>query len=189
MNSIPILIPAAVMALVTLVMVAIMISRFVKVRPNQVLIVSGRKVQRPDGSVVGFRIVKSGGTFVFPVLEKAEVLSLEVVPVEMPRAKARAAGGRTVEADGVAQVTINSDDDALAAAMEHFLGKSPAEIGNIARPILEKHLSGVLANSSVEEATQNPAACAAKVQAAAVGDLGKLGLSLVSFTIRDCRPF
>jgi hypothetical protein len=46
----------------------------------------------------------------------------------------------------------------------------------------------VVAGSSVEQAVQNSAACAAKVQSAASADLGKMGLSVISFTIRNSRP-
>jgi flotillin len=121
------------------------------------------------------------------VIERADVLSLEVTTIEMPRAEAQAAGGRAVEADCVAQVKINSDDVSIAAAAEYFLSKSQTEIKNIVRPVLEKHLSSVLGNLSVEEATQNPAACAARVQTAAAVDLGKMGLSMISFSIRNAH--
>lgn len=61
MNSQLITIYAAVsIVLVTLVFMGIALSRYVKVGPNQVLIVSGRKVQLPDGRCVGFRLVKDG---------------------------------------------------------------------------------------------------------------------------------
>src|SRR5207247_2915881 len=76
-------------------------SRYVKVGPSQVLIVSGRQRQLPDGTRVGFRLVKGGGTFVFPVVEKVDVLSLEVFRVEMPKSKARTAKGVSVETDCV----------------------------------------------------------------------------------------
>ena len=188
MNSTFIVIIAmAAMMLVIFVFAAIWASRYVKVGPNQVLIVSGRKVQLPDGRFVGFRIVKGGGTLVFPVVERADVLSLEVITIEMPRSKAQTAGGRSVEADCVAQVKIIGDDDSIVAAAEHFLSKSQAEIKNIVRPVLERHLSGVLGSSSVEEATQNPAAYTAKVQTAASVDLGKMGLGMISFTIRNAH--
>ena len=99
----------AVVILVFFVYFAIWTSRFVRVAPNQVLIVSGRKVQRPDGSFAGFRIVKSGGTFVFPVIERADVLSLEVMAVEMPGAKGRTADGRGVQVDNASQGPANRD--------------------------------------------------------------------------------
>ena len=177
----------AVVLLTIFAFLTIWAARFTKVGPNQVLIVSGRKVQRPDGTFVGYRIVKGGGTFVFPVVERADVLSLEVVTVEMPKAKVQRADGLPVQADCVAQVKIPSDDASLVAAMKHFLSKSHSEIANIVRPVLERHLSRVLADSSFETATQNPAACAALVQAAAAADLGKMGLGMLSFTMRNSR--
>lgn len=169
---------------VMFVMILIMLSRYTKVGPNQVLFVSGRKVRLADGRVAGFRVIRGGGgTFVFPVIEKADVLSLEVVSVEMPRVRAQCAGPRPVQADCAGQIKINGDDTSIIAAAEYFLNKSPAEIKGIVQPILEKHLVSVLQNSSMDEVSQNPAACAARVQTSASPDLGKMGLSLVSVTI------
>ena len=178
---------AAMLMAVVFVFAFIWASRFVKVGPNQVLIVSGRKVQLPDGRFVGYRIVKGGGTFVFPVVERADVLSLEVITVEMPGAKAQTAGGHAMRADCAAQIKINGDDASLVAATERFLSKSQVEIADIARPVLEKHLSSVLAGSSLEAASQNPAAWAARVQAAAASDLSRMGLSILGFTLRNAR--
>jgi flotillin len=183
-----VIIAAVAVVLVFFVYVGIWASRFVKVGLNQVLVVSGRKVRLPDGRCVGYRIVKGGGTFVFPVVERADVLSLEVISLEVFKSKAQTAGGQAVQADCVVQVKINSDDVSLVAAMEHFLSKSQTEIASIVRPILEKHLSSVLASSSLEAATQNPATCAALVETAATKDLGQMGLSIVSFSIRNVRP-
>ena len=176
-----------VLVLVVFLLMFMVLSRYTKVGPNQVLIVSGAKRKLPDGSFVGFRIVKGGGTFVWPVIERTDVLSLEITTVEMPRGRAQTAGGRAVEADCAAQIKINSDDASIAAAAEHFLSQSQTEIKNIVRPVLEKHWSSVLGSLRVEEAIQNPAACAARVQTAAAGDLARMGLGMISFTIRDIR--
>jgi flotillin len=178
---------AATVILVLLVFMLIFLSRYTKVGPNQVLIVSGRKIRLPDGRVAGFRIVKGGGTFVFPVIEKADILSLEIIKVDLPRARAQAGGGRAVQADCAAQIRINGDDASIVAAAQYLLNKSQTEIKEIVRPVLEKHLNSVLSSSSIDELTQNPAACAARVQTSASADLGKMGLSLISFTIRDIR--
>ena len=63
-------------ALVFFVGFLVVLSRYTKVGPNQVLVVSGRqhKFRDADGQVFarGFRIVKGGGTFVLPVIEKIE---------------------------------------------------------------------------------------------------------------------
>jgi len=165
----------------------ILISNFVRVGPNQVLIVSGRRLQLPDGTFAGFRIVKGGGTFVWPLIEKAAVLSLEVFSIEVQRLKARTANGEPVEADCVAQVKIKGDDASIAAAAEHFLGKNEGDMKNLVRPFLEKHLRAVLGNSTLDEVDQTPGTCADRVQAAASADLGGMGLSVISFTIQNVR--
>src|SRR5215470_2909168 len=82
----------AVVAIVAVVIVififlAIWASRYTKVGPNEVLVVSGRQYQHtdPDGTMHarGFRIVKGGGTFVLPVVEKIDVLSLELLTIDV----------------------------------------------------------------------------------------------------------
>src|ERR1051326_7676071 len=79
---------AAVSLLVFFFVIAIIwASRYTKVGPNQVLVISGRKrkIVDPDGNVreVGFRVVKGGGKFVWPVLEKVDILSLEILTIDV----------------------------------------------------------------------------------------------------------
>ena len=177
----------AALIFVVLFQAAIWASRYVKVGLNQVLIVSGRQRRLPDGTFLGFRIVKGGGTFVWPVIEKVDVLSLEVFAVEMPKTKVRTSKGGPVEADCTAQLKIKGDDASIVAAAERFLSKSAEDMKNIVRPILEKHLRSTLDGLSFEEIGQNPDALADKVQAAASVELGQMGLVMMSFTIQDVR--
>lgn len=180
------IIAALIIVVILFLQIILILNRYVKVGPNQILVISGRRRQLPDGTFVGFRVVRGGGTFVFPIFEKAEVLSLEVFTFEMPRIRARSAGG-SMEVDCAAQIKINSDDASIVPAMEFFLGKKPEEIKAIVRPVLEKHLAEVLGRSSSESIKDNPAACAAAVQNAASADLGRMGLSLISVTLRNAR--
>ena len=66
---------------VLFVMAGFYASRYKKVGPNQVLVVSGRRraVINPatgQKEEIGFRVVKGGGTFIVPVLERMDVLSM-----------------------------------------------------------------------------------------------------------------
>lgn len=188
MNSnVFVVIGAVVVALVFILNMVFILTRYRKVGPNQMLIVSGRKIRLPDGSVVGFRVVRGGGTFVFPIIERADVLSLEVLTVELPRMRARAADGAGVEVDCTAQVKINSDDASIVPATECFLGKTATEIKTIVRPVLEKHVALVLAESTVESVTNNPMGLATAVQTSASEDLKKMGMGVVSITLRNGR--
>ena len=68
----------AVILAVVLLIVAIYASRFRKVGPNEVLIVFGKKHTDEKG-VTGFRVVKGGGTFIWPIFEDFKILSLELM--------------------------------------------------------------------------------------------------------------
>ena len=204
MNSIPLLaqinLPGgfgfAALAFVGIVFVVIIsgalwASRYTKVGPNEVLIVSGRqyRVTEADGSVHarGFRIVKGGGTFVFPVFEKVDVLSLELLTIDVQTPEVYTSKGVPVKVDGVAQIKVKGDDISIATAAEQFLSKDTAAIMNIATQTMEGHLRAILGTMTVEEIYQNRDAFAQKVQEVAAGDMANMGLGIVSFTIRDIR--
>jgi flotillin len=166
-------------------------SRYTKVGPNQVLVISGRKrkIIDPDGTLrhVGFRIVKGGGVLVWPVLEKVDILSLELLTIDVQTPEVYTSKGVPVKVDGVAQIKVKGDDISISTASEQFLGKNTDEIRNIATQTLEGHLRAILGTMTVEEIYQNRDAFAQKVQEVAAGDMANMGLGIVSFTIRDIR--
>lgn len=171
--------------------VGIWASRYTKVGPNQVLVISGRKhrIIDPDGTAreVGFRIVKGGGVFVWPVYEKVDILSLELLTIDVQTPEVYTSKGVPVLVDGVAQIKVKGDDISIATAAEQFLSKGVEEIKNIATQTLEGHLRAILGTMTVEDIYQNRDAFASKVQEVAAGDMANMGLGIVSFTIRDIR--
>jgi len=182
---------AGAILLVLFIFAGIWASRYTKVGPNQVLIVSGgkHKVVDPDGNVreIGFRVVKGGGTFVLPVKEKVDILSLELLTIDVQTPEVYTSKGVPVKVDGVAQIKVKGDDISIATAAEQFLSKPTEEIKNIAMQTLEGHLRAILGTMTVEEIYQNRDAFASKVQEVAAGDMANMGLGIVSFTIRDIR--
>jgi flotillin len=186
-------IAVVVVGLIVLVFIflAIWASRYTKVGPNQVLVVSGRRHRYadPDGTVAirGFRLVKGGGTFVIPVIEKVDLLSLELLTIDVQTPEVYTSKGVPVRVDGVAQIKVKGDDISIATASEQFLSKGTEEIKNIAMQTMEGHLRAILGTMTVEDIYQNRDAFASKVQEVAAGDMANMGLGIVSFTIRDIR--
>ena len=176
---------------VFMMFLAIWASRYTKVGPNQVLVISGRKhrIVDADGAVgeVGFRVVKGGGVFVWPVYEKVDLLSLELLTIDVQTPEVYTSKGVPVRVDGVAQIKVKGDDISIRTAAEQFLSKGTEDIKNIAMQTLEGHLRAILGTMTVEDIYQNRDAFAAKVQEVAAGDLANMGLQIVSFTIRDIR--
>jgi flotillin len=189
----PMLIAGGVVAILFIIFlfIGIWASRYTKVGPNQVLIVSGGKhrVMDADGTArdVGFRIVKGGGTFVMPVKEKVDILSLEILTIDVQTPEVYTSKGVPVRVDGVAQIKIKGDDVSIRTAAEQFLSKTTDEIKSVAMQTLEGHLRAILGTMTVEEIYQNRDAFASKVQEVAAGDMANMGLGIVSFTIRDIR--
>jgi len=186
-----IIVAAVVLAVVLLLVIITVLSRYTKVGPNEVLVASGvkRKFVDPDGTARtrGFRIVKGGGTFVWPVIEKVDILSLELMTIDVQTPEVYTSKGVPVKVDGVAQVKIKGDDISIATAAEQFLSKPTEEIKNVAMQTLEGHLRAILGTMTVEEIYQNRDAFASKVQEVAATDMQNMGLGIVSFTIRDIR--
>jgi len=182
---------AVAIVIVFLILVAAFAKRYVKVGPNEVLVIAGRKrrVRDRDGQVatVGYRIRKGGGAFVWPILEKAEILSLEIMTLEIKTPEVYTITGVPVIVDGVAQIKVKGDDISIATAAEQFLSKSTSQIMTIAIETVQGHLRAILGTMTVEDIYKNREAFAQRVQEVATGDLANMGLTIVSFTLRDIR--
>ncbi len=165
--------------------------RYKKVGPNHVMVISGlkHKVRSSDGTteITGFRIRKGGGAFIFPLVEKVDILSLEVMTLDFTTPEVYTKPGVPVIIDSVAQVKIRGDEQSIRTAAEQFLGKTVQEIKQIALQTVEGHLRAIIGTLSVEEIYRNRDQFSSSVQEVAVGDLANMGLQIVSFTLRDIR--
>lgn len=166
-------------------------ARYTKVGPNEVLIISGRSHRVPDGrggeKEVGFRIKKGGGTFVIPVLEKAEVLSLELMTIDVKTPSVYTITGVPVRVDGVAQIKVRGEETAIRTAAEQFLSKTPTEVMSIAHQTLEGHLRAIIGKLTVEELYKDRDKFAQNVQTESASDFANMGLQIVSFTIKEVQ--
>lgn len=167
-------------------------SRYRKVGPNEVLVISGMKNRQllPSGETIktGFRICKGGGAFVWPIFEKFDVLSLELLTLSVgTKDEVYTVEGVPVLVDGVAQVKIRGDDISIGTASEQFLSKGLSEVGQVAMMTLEGHLRAILGTMTVEDIYKNRDAFSNQVQEVAASDLAKMGLQIVSFTLKDIR--
>jgi flotillin len=166
--------------------------RYVKAGPNEVLVISGRRHKLVDPKTqkvefIGFRISKGGGTFVWPVLEKHEILSLELMTIDVKTPEVYSSKGVPVTVEGVAQMKVKGDDVSIRTAAEQFLSKTPAEIQSVALQTLEGHLRAIIGKMSVEDLYMDRDKFAQGVQSESTTDFANMGLQIVSFTIKEIR--
>merc|ERR1719219_2445631 len=99
--------------------------------------------------------------------------------------KVETAKGVPLTVTGVAQVKVMNSPELLQTASEQFLGKRPDEMMDTILQTLEGHLRAILGTMTVEEIYRDREQFALKVREVASPDVGKMGIEILSFTIKD----
>jgi flotillin len=152
--------------------------------PNEVMIFSGRKHRMPDGTMRGFRVVFGGRGWKWPIIEKVDRMSLNIMEVPITIRNAYSAGGIPLNIDAIANVKISSDGVVIGNAIERFLGRDPNEIRRVAKETLEGHLRGVAARLTPEEVNEDRLKFADELARESELDLSKLGIHLDTLKIQ-----
>ena len=171
-----------VVAVVILLLLAIWAysGRYIKVGPNQALIAFGR------GSAP--RVITGGGTLVVPIFEHSEIFSLELMSFDVaPQQNLYTNQGVAVRVDAVTQLKVRSDRDSILTAAEQFLSKTWDQRQAMIRLVMEGHLRGIVGQLTVEQLVKEPEMVSEKMRNTSSADLAKMGLEVVSFTIREVR--
>ncbi|MCG3152410.1 MAG: hypothetical protein GEEBNDBF_01707 [bacterium] len=183
MDPLTLLAVALILLFVVFVLLFAFVLRIAKAGPNEALVVSGPRVNKGRR----FRVVQGGTTWYFPLLERLDRLSLEILTLDVQTPPVYTSRGVPIVVDGIAQIKIDGNEMAIATAAEQFLSKTRPEIQRIALQTVEGHLRAILGKLTVEEVYSDRDKFASQVQETAAADLGNMGMKVVSFTIRDIR--
>ncbi|MFW3586915.1 flotillin family protein [Vagococcus fluvialis] len=185
------LVPFILVGIILLMLLVVFVSKYQTAKPDEALIISGSylgtKNVHKDDSGNKLKIVRGGGAFVLPVFQRSNRLSLLSSKLDVSTPEVYTEQGVPVMADGTSIIKIGSSVEEIATAAEQFLGKTREELENEAREVLEGHLRSILGSMTVEEIYQNRDKFSQSVQEVASVDLAKMGLIIVSFTIKDVR--
>jgi flotillin len=150
-----------------------------KAGPHEALIVYG---------VRGTRVVKGGGTIIFPMLEVCRELSLELMSFDVaPQQDLYTVQGVAVTVEAVAQIKVKSDPESIRTASEQFLTKPPDQREGLIRLVMEGHLRGIIGQLTVEQIVKEPEMVADRMRSTCADDMNKMGLEVISFTIKEVR--
>src|SRR3954454_7137290 len=164
-------------AVVALVLIMWVVGNlFRRVGPNRALIVYGWG---------GTHIVTGGGKVVWPLFQSFQELSLELMSFDVaPEQQLYTSQGVAVAVEAVSQIKVKSDPLSIRTASEQFLTKPPQEREALLRLVMEGHLRGIVGLLKVEEIVKEPEIVAGRVRDSVSDDLTKMGLEVVSFTIK-----
>jgi len=176
-----ILLIVGVVAIVVVVIIIIQtIGRLLrKVGPNQALIVYGAG---------GTKVITGGSHFVIPLYQRAQDFSLELMSFDVaPSQDLYTTQGVAVNVEAVTQIKVRSDEESVKTAAEQFLSKRQEERENLIRLVMEGHLRGIVGQLTVEELVKDPENVGSKMLKTVTPDMEKMGLEVISFTIKDVR--
>ncbi len=175
---------AIVVGVVALLIVIFIILRLYfswlhKVGPNQALIIShGNKVE----------VITGGTKFVNHLTTRWQELSLELMSFDVaPSQDLYTTQGVAVNVEAVTQIKVRSDVESVRTAAEQFLSKTQADRENLIRLVMEGHLRGIVGQLTVEELVKDPENVGSKMLKTVTPDMEKMGLQVISFTIKDVR--
>jgi flotillin len=169
-----------------LVLIGFIKANMVICQPNEIVILSGRQRKQPDGSKVGYRVIRGGRGFKWPFIESVARLPLNTLPVEIHLPKALCDGMIPVAIEGRANVKLaGRSEDGLENAVERFLGKGTDAVTRTSQQVIGGALRGVIASVSPEEANAKRLELADQVSERARADLSRLGIVLDFFQIQS----
>ena len=150
-----------------------------KAGPHEALIVYG---------FGGTRVIKGRGTVIYPMVQLCRGLSLELMSFDVaPKQDLYTRQGVAVTVEAVAQIKVKSDPESILTAAEQFLTKPPEEREGLIRLVMEGHLRGIIGQLTVEEIVKQPEMVGDRMRSTCAGDMTKMGLEVISFTIKEVR--
>lgn len=173
--------PSVVIALIALgvVLIAFAASRYKVAKPNEALIIAGNR--RAAG---GIRVVVGGGTLVYPLVNVARRISLEVQSITVGLDGAVTIQGVPVAVEGIVNVKIADNESSIRQAAQRFLD-TQVGIPEIVRNVMEGSLRTIIGQLTVEQLIRDREVFATRVQEVANADLEGTGLAIDVFTIQS----
>ena len=170
-------VPALVV--IAVVFVIILFKAFWRVAgTNEVLIVSGfGKVKTKSG----------GGTFVFPVLQKTQYMTLENIQVDFTsKNEIPTKDAIHVLVDAVANMAISQNPERQKVAASKFVGYSIKQIQDIVIPVLEGNIREIISQTNFEDLIRgDKKAFSELVMENVTPNLADLGIDLTTFNIQN----
>mgnify|MGYP001366130116 FL=1 len=141
----------------------------------------------PGGFIdsTGKKYVSGGWAWACWCVTDVQRMSLEVMTLEPMCEEVETKQGVPLTVTGVAQVKIMKEDTFLARATEQFLGMRKDEIERTILQTFEGHLRAILGTLTVEQVYKDRDEFAASVLEIAATDVSKMGIQILSFTIKD----
>ena len=175
LNNLLPFIPAVAIALIV---IAILVSGYVKSPPDIAYIISG--LHKKPRILIGKAGIK------IPFLERLDKLSLGAIQIDVKtRSAVPTAEYINVRVDSTVSVQVGRSEEMIELAAQNFLNIDRETIASKINDLLEGNIREIVGQMKLTEMVSDRKAFSEKVQANVVPDLAKFGLELVSFNVQN----
>lgn len=165
--------------IITIVILVLLLSMWKKAPIDKAFVITGIKR----------RVISGKGTLVIPILEQIDRISLEDMNLDVNTTDSLDITGVPLSTDGVAIIKVKNDKQSILIAVEQFnTGKLQSTIDNIkstTKDVLEGKLREIVSKMTLEDIYQDREKFTTEVEDVASSELTKMGLQLITFTLRD----
>ena len=168
--------PVLVPVLAVVAVFALLASGYKKAPPDTAFIVSGLRRR----TVIGKAVIK------IPFLERLDVVSLKLIPVDVKTSNAvPTADYINIRVDAAVNVKISAAPEKLALAAQNFLNQKTDYVRSVAQEVLEGNMREIVGKMKLEEMVSDRQKFAELVKENAEPDLAAMGLDIVSFNVQN----
>lgn len=165
-------------AIIVIVVLAILLSGYVKASPDTAYIISG--MRKKPKVLIGRAGIK------IPFFEKKDELNLQLIPINVKTSSAvPTADYINISVDAAVNVKIGDKEERLQLAAQNFLNKKVEYIAQVAREVLEGNMREIVGKMNLEEMVSDRQKFATLVKESAEPDLAAMGLDIVSFNVQN----
>lgn len=174
---------SAILAVVIILTIIGVLSRYRRCKPNQVLVVYGKT----SGEKKSAKLYHGGAAFVLPIIQSYDVLSMEPMQIDCKLTGALSSQNIRVDVPTTITVAISTNPEIMQNAAERLLGMDTESTENLITDIVYGQMRLIIAEMTIEKLNSDRDEFLDKARKNIDNELNKLGLYLLNINISDIR--
>lgn len=174
---------SAILAVVIILSIIGVLSRYRRCKPNQVLVVYGKT----GGEKKSAKLYHGGAAFVLPIIQSYDILSMEPMQIDCRLTGALSSQNIRVDVPTTITVAISTNPEIMQNAAERLLGMDTESTENLITDIVYGQMRLIIAEMTIEKLNSDRDEFLDKARKNIDNELNKLGLYLLNINISDIR--
>jgi len=179
-----VMVGALVLAIGLLVFLSLLRKYLFVCRPNELLVVAGKKHRLPSGESANYTVVQAGFHWRVPFMQTVSRMDIRLMPIELSVSKVLSNGGIPLDVHAIANIKVTSNPQFTYNAVERFLTLPPQAIHMTAKQTLEGALRDVISQLTPEQVNEDRIEFANRLLETTSEVFDKLGLHLDTLKIQ-----